>query len=202
MEEGKESWVDWFLSQKCNQCFIKIDHSFITDNFNVYGLRQKVPRFKEAIAMICGPYYETDDEDLVYQATRLYGLLHARFITTVNGLEKMKAKYISGSFQNCPRFLCEGFQCLPYGCSEVEGEGTLKMYCPNCGDVYDPCASYFNKIDGAYFGPSWVHIFLQHVPRFVPKAPPRVYVPRIFGFKLSKQAGLPNKEDEEDQHEE
>ena len=61
------------------------------------------------------------------------------------------------------------------------------MYCPNCGDVYDPESSDLNQIDGSYFGPSWVHIFVQEHSDIVPSSPPRVYVPRVFGFKLTKK---------------
>ena len=191
------SWVDWLLSQKLYRCFCKIDMSYISDSFNCYGLRQKVPRFREALTMIKGDYEETDDEDLIDQATRLYGLLHVRFITTVNGMQKMQAKYQSGAFQRCPRFLCNGCECLPYGCSEVEGEGSLKMFCPNCGDVYDPDSPDLNKIDGAYFGPSWVHIFMQQHSEVVPHSPPRVYVPRVFGFKLTKKNEIEDNEEGE-----
>ena len=65
--------------------------SFISDSFNTYGLRAKVPRFKEALQMIKGDFENTEDEDLIDQATRLYGLIHARYIITTDGMKRMKS---------------------------------------------------------------------------------------------------------------
>ncbi len=44
-------------------------------------------------------------------------------------------------------------------------------------------------VDGAYFGTSFPHMFLQTYPEFVPQqgAPP--YVPRIYGFRIYGQRG-------------
>ena len=39
-------------------------------------------------------------------------------------------------------------------------------------------------IDGACFGNSWVHLFLQKYPEIVPKQNPEKYVPRLFGYQL------------------
>lgn len=186
MSEG-QNFVDWLLSVRRFRCFARIERTYLNDSFNFYGLRQKIPRYKEALALLREESLDFHDDELIEQTIRLYGLVHARYIGSIDGMEKMHNKYTAGHFQRCPRVLCNGCSCLPYGCSEVEGEGSLKMYCPNCGDVYDPENSEFNSIDGAYFGPSWVHIITQQYEDMVPDSPPRPYVPRIFGFRLSRE---------------
>jgi casein kinase II subunit beta len=75
--------------------------------------------------------------------------------------------------------------CLPYGVSEVLGRHTVKFFCPGCNDIYNATLPEFADWDGAYFGPNWVHVFLQkHKSVVIPKDPPRAYVPKIFGFRL------------------
>ena len=56
-----------------------------------------------------------DSEDLndpqfleIYQsAMDLYGVIHARYILSPHGLNKMREKYQQGAFGTCPRVLCE-----------------------------------------------------------------------------------------------
>lgn len=187
-------WVDWFISQKENKCFCKIDTAFMNDHFNLYGLRAKLSNFREAIHTIRSEFDPNEEEEDHSEAIKLYGLLHARYIITVEGMAKMYKKYSAGDFQRCPRVLCNGTECLPYGCSEIENEGTLKFYCPNCGDVYEPERSIYRNIDGAYFGPSWVHIFTQQYSDITPPTDPVKYVPRVFGFKVRQQEDSDNEE--------
>lgn len=122
------------------------------------------------------------------EAIDLYGLIHARYILTPKGLAMMREKLLACHFGSCPRVLCQGQSVLPIGMSENLKYSRVKCYCPKCQDVYVPkkrCAD----VDGAYFGCSFPHIFLQTYPDLVPKDAPNVYVPRIFGFKIFKQKG-------------
>lgn len=50
---------------------------------------------------------------------------------------------------------------------------TVKLYCPNCGDIYSPPSSKYAEVDGAFFGTSFAPLFFQTYPELlsVPFAP-------------------------------
>ena len=109
-----------------------------------------------------------DSEDLndpnfleLYQsAMDLYGIIHARYILSPHGLNKMREKFLQGAFGTCPRVLCERQHVLPIGVSEELSTSRVKVYCPRCVDVYLPRQKQLD-IDGAYFGASFPHVFLK-----------------------------------------
>ena len=75
----------------------------------------------------------------IYQsAMDLYGVIHARFILSPHGLNKMREKFLQGAFGTCPRVLCERQHVLPIGVSEELSTSRVKVYCPRCVDVYLP----------------------------------------------------------------
>jgi casein kinase II subunit beta len=90
---------------------------------------------------------------------------------------------------------------LPVGQSDLPRQSTVKLYCPRCQDLYFPKFSKHAKIDGAYFGTTFPHMFQQIYPEMIPARPRYSYVPRIFGFKVHKssrdvlQAKAPTKEE-------
>ena len=90
----------------------------------------------------------------------LYGLIHSRFIISSRGLHMMRAKYLNGVFGACPRVLCDRQLVLPLGMSEDLSISRVKVYCPKCEEVYVPRIKFVD-IDGAYFGCSFPHIYLQ-----------------------------------------
>ena len=97
----------------------------------------------------------------VYQeATDIYGLIHARFIVTPKGLSLMRDKYAKGVFGVRPRVLCERRHMLPVGMSEDIRTSRVKVYCPQCQEVYLP-KKKCHDIDGAYFGCSFPNILLM-----------------------------------------
>lgn len=49
----------------------------------------------------------------------------------------------------------------------------------------DTSFSYFL---GAHFGTTFPHLLFQSFPELVPRAPTKIYVPRIFGFRVSERA--------------
>ncbi len=125
----------------------------------------------------------------------LYGLIHARFIISSRGLHIMRAKFLNGVFGACPRVLCDRQLVLPVGMSEDLSISRVKVFCPKCEEVYVPRIKFVD-IDGAYFGCSFPHIFLQTFPELIPQNKPNKYISRIYGFKLygkrgSKYEGLP-----------
>ena len=69
----------------------------------------------------------------------LYGLIHARFILTSEGLQMMKDKYSKNEFGVCPRILCNRQSVLPIGKYEDLSIARVKVYCPKCKDIYESC---------------------------------------------------------------
>ena len=63
---------------------------------------------------------------------------------------------------------------------------TTKIYCCRCEDIYYPRSSRQANVDGAYFGTTFCHLFLQSYWELQPQPPASVYVPRIFGFKIHR----------------
>ena len=47
----------------------------------------------------------------------------------------------------------------------------------------------FVDVDGAYFGCSFPHIFLQTFPDCIPKEKPEMYIPKIYGFTIFGKKG-------------
>ena len=88
----EESWIQWFCNLTGNHLFCVVDKSFIEDSFNLFGLKQYIPKdYNKALDIILdklGPP-DSDSEDLSRSTTLLYGLIHARYIITIRGLEMM-----------------------------------------------------------------------------------------------------------------
>jgi hypothetical protein len=53
---------------------------------------------------------------------------------------------------------------LPVGLSDTLRTSRVKVFCPKCEEVYMPKQKSIN-IDGAYFGTSFPHSFLQVLPQ-------------------------------------
>ena len=81
------------------------------DRFNLYGLKEIIgPLYGEAMSMILG--YAPSEKQLSDPTQRihkvldtarvLYGLIHARYILTAQGLQDMKAKYKASGLQKNP----------------------------------------------------------------------------------------------------
>jgi len=182
-----------------------------------------VPFWKEALEMVLDVEPEdtlkVPDVSLVEaSAELLYGLVHQRYILTRAGLQAMVEKYDTGQFGSCPRVFCVGCHVVPCGRSDMPGLDTVKLYCPNCHDIYTPPSSRFQGVDGAFFGTTFAHLFFQTYRELAPaayvtpnapapntqvvktaspkqgpyngqKAPAiRVYFPKIYGFRVSERA--------------
>ncbi|KAF9268037.1 hypothetical protein L218DRAFT_591403 [Marasmius fiardii PR-910] len=233
------TWISWFCSLPGHEYFCEVTEDFIEDDFNLTGLNTMVPFWKEAMEMVLD--VEPDEEAtkipdvsiVESSAEMLYGLVHQRYILTRVGLQAMVDKYEAGIFGSCPRVYCVGCNVVPCGRSDLPGLDTVKLFCPNCNDIYTPPSSRFQGVDGAFFGTTFAHLFFQTYKELAPapfwKAPasttalaaasssPRssngsvsrggstqfenpnphggqkraagyVYVPRIYGFKVSERA--------------
>ena len=91
-------------------------------------------------------------------------------------------------FGICPRLLCDKQEVVPIGMDEELSISRVKVYCPKCEDVYLPRMKFVD-IDGAYFGKSFPIIFFQTFPELVPDEAKKLYIPKIFGFKIFGQVG-------------
>lgn len=82
-----------FVSSRGNEYFCEIDEDYLTDRFNLTGLNTEVPYYQYALDLVTDVFDLDADDDLREQieksARHLYGLVHARYITTTRGLAKM-----------------------------------------------------------------------------------------------------------------
>lgn len=193
--DNSPRWIEWFLQQPRGKFFVRISEEYISNSFNYYGIRQKVNTFSAALELILKSYVQPVHADMTLasqavvveqQAETLYGLLHARYILTEEGLQKMYEKYKSGDFPKCPRKLCNHFQCVPYGISNDMNEYPVTIFCPCCKEVYNINNAEFQKVDGAFFGNSWVHIFLAKYHELFDGLEAKKPTPTIYGFRISQ----------------
>ncbi|ODN77296.1 casein kinase II subunit beta [Cryptococcus wingfieldii CBS 7118] len=177
------TWINWYTSLTGHDYFCEAHEEFIEDDFNLTGLQSMVPFWREALDMVLDVEPEEDsskipDVSIVESSAELlYGLVHQRFILTKAGLSAMVEKYDLAHFGACPRVFCNATPVLPCGRSDMPGIDTVKLYCPNCGDMYTPPSSKYQNVDGAFFGTSFAPLFFQTYPElhsapFVSPPPP------------------------------
>jgi len=101
-------------------------------------------------------------------------------------------KFENGDFGYCPRYYCRGTPLLPCATADEPGIDTIRMYCANCRDLYQPPSSRFNNLDGAFFGTTFAHLFIQQFPDVakVSREGFRVYEAKIFGFRVNERATI------------
>lgn len=162
---GIVPWIVQFCALPDNSWLVPVDREWIGDWFNQYGIDSQFADFQMCIEMITDAHLDpqwkelTDEQvrELHLHAAKVYGLMHARWITQPKGLQQMKKKYESAAFGRCPRYLCKGTHLLPVGLNFALRKHRAKLFCPQCNDVYTPQNV---SIDGAYFGAAFPHIFL------------------------------------------
>ncbi|KAG8759594.1 casein kinase 2 regulatory subunit [Ceratobasidium sp. 423] len=181
------TWITWFCSLPGHEYFCEVGEDFIEDDFNLTGLNGLVPFWREAMEMVL----DVEPEDALKipdvsivesSAELLYGLVHQRYILTRPGLQAMVEKYEAGHFGTCPRVFCNSCHVVPCGRSDLPGLETVKLYCPNCNDIYSPPSSRFQGVDGAFFGTTFPHLLFQTYRElapapFSPTAPPVDAIP-------------------------
>lgn len=197
-----------FCAKRGNEYFCEIPEDFLVDKFNLTGLGLENPKLAAAynlvlddfrtcrISYYCNINYfvvgSVDEQggipaELESTAPKVYGLIHARYIQTPQGIAQMHKKYINGVFGCCPRVLCQNQGLLPIGLSDKPGVDSVKLYCMCCEDIYLPKSSAHNNIDGAYFGTSFPQLYILSNKIVLPPYEERVmkFVPKIFGFRLA-----------------
>lgn len=166
-KEG-ENWIDTFLCQPGSEWFCQISESYLNDGFNLYGLESHKNHGKLAYKQLLGSKdssdsFDSDSEDEIEKETeQLYGLIHARYIFSEEGLNQMIKKFKDGVFGTCPRFACNGTHLLPIGLSDKPNKSNVKLYCCNCRQLYNPDEMH-ESIDGAYFTKSFPQYLLMEL---------------------------------------
>ena len=89
-------WISWFLSSKGNEYFCEVDEDYILDRFNLTGLNAEVQHYPQALDLVTDAMEEEMDQEtrdhIEAQGRLLYGLVHARYISTSRGLAKMVSR--------------------------------------------------------------------------------------------------------------
>merc|ERR1712150_27919 len=164
-------------SLKGNEMFCEVSVDYICDRFNLtglreafsYGLIEAFAYYDQALGLISDHEQnmrlsEDESRSVQTEGERLYGMIHARYILTTQGLHTMLDKYRQCHFGRCPRVMCQGQPCLPVGIADTIGQEPVKLYCPGCEDVYKPESSRYAFIDGAFFGTTFPHLFFLTFP--------------------------------------
>lgn len=188
-----ESWVSGFCSMVGHEYFCEVSEEFIDDDFNLTGLASLVPHYREALELIADlepeePLKLPSIPLIEQSAELLYGLIHARYIISRQGLQDMAKKYEYQHFGLCPRYYCEGTALLPIGRHDLPGFETVRLYCPCCMDIYIPPNSRYMNIDGAFFGTSFASLFLKTFPEIeesCKRMRQNQFELKIYGFKIS-----------------
>ncbi|EAY12950.1 Casein kinase II regulatory subunit family protein [Trichomonas vaginalis G3] len=162
------SWIDNFLCQPGSEWFCQIPEAYLNDGFNLYGLESSECHGKLAYKQLLGgtdssDSFDSDSEDEIEKETEhLYGLIHARFIFSEEGLFQMIKKFREGVFGLCPRLSCNGTHLLPIGLNDKPNKSNVKLYCFKCQQLYNPDAVH-EMIDGAYFTRSFPQYLLMEL---------------------------------------
>ena len=160
-----KDWKSYYLSK--NPWLCDIPNDFILDSFNIYGLctefeeKTKCRSFQLCLDVITRKLKLDLAQmgDIVNYIPVVYGMIHNRFLLTQDGMSKIEEKYNASVFGVCPRIYCRMEKLLPIGLSSELGKSKVKVFCPCCREVYEPSTKV--DLDGAYFGPNMVHIFMD-----------------------------------------
>lgn len=123
----------------------------------------------------------------------MYGLMHARYINSNEGLAIVYGKFLQGAYGQCPRALCDNQNMVPTGMSDKLRCSRVKVFCCKCEEAYVPAILNQPRsiaLDGAYFGTSIAHTFFATYTKSI-TLPPKVYFyePKIYGFKVAGKCG-------------
>ena len=174
-------WENTFFSNPSNQILARIDLDFLMKEMDSPEIKEKIPNFEDGKNCIL----KTGEKQDQTAAINIYGLIHAKYLETQDGINQMITKYQDHLFKTCPRVVCQKTFCFPIGISDDISINTVKMYCPKCQEIYNVNDGSFSVIDGAFFGTHWISKLIELNPQIHSNEPPNQnYIPRIFGFKI------------------
>lgn len=93
--DDENTWISWYVGLRGNDYFCEVDEEFIQDDFNLSGLSTMVPYYENALDLILDvdipldSLSEEEQEVVETSAEVLYGLIHARFVLSTRGMQKM-----------------------------------------------------------------------------------------------------------------
>lgn len=218
-EDEDIPWIQLFVESFGHDYFVPVAQDFIEDDFNLTGLLLQVPYYREALMTILDYQVDTAEDHSVstktsasatkqsansaaktelpnkallsHSADLLYGLIHARYITSKQGLTAMASKFERNEFGSCPRFYCDGMHLIPVGSTDIPGQETVRLYCPCCNDIYLPASLRYLNIDGAFFGTTFPGLLVKMFPEIenqcrirIEKSNKADYGLKLFGFKI------------------
>ena len=177
-------FVDWFMKQRGNEAYVRVEDEYLQDDFNLTGLSDLVPVYDSALNMILDCEDSESESSLVEEsAQELYGLAHARFLMSTKGQVALGKKFESGVYGTCPNSLCGDQKVLPVG-SDIPKQTKARVYCPVCCEIYIPRKARLDKIDGAHFGSSAALVWFMNNAQSINRLDEDgEYTPAIFGFK-------------------
>lgn len=176
----ESSWIGDFCALKGNDIFCRVNEDFILDHFNATGLCERVPMYEKATDRILGfdnvssESQNKRNEDAIIErcARQLYGLWHARYVLSSQGIADVREKYEMGIYGICPRWRCNNARMLPVAITDIQRMNGVKLYCPACCEVFEPNSNHHQVIDGAYFGTGLPHMFFMAYPELRPESSP------------------------------
>lgn len=186
--DGLQNWKQDFLGRRENQWLCDIPDEFIQDKFNIYGLQDEIKDISICCEIIQGKLNtsalpKSCEREITKNLPIVYGLIHARYILSPDGLEDVKEKFLKSEYGFCPRLNCNNTPLLPIGLSSKLNVSPVKAFCYCCREIYEPKPA--NKLDGAFFGPNMAHVFIDEMKKN-DKLKPIMFVPfhhTAFGFR-------------------
>ena len=129
-------WITEWCTDARNTFLVEVPHTYIYDNFNLFGLQAAVPSYESALSRILDEDDSLDgiaeDDEVESSAELLYGMIHSRYLTTSAGLKTLREKVKHCEYGTCPRILCPNQPLIPCGLTENFGQQTVRVYCPRC----------------------------------------------------------------------
>lgn len=195
---NSEDWIHAFCLQGKTQdhkdqqsWFCEIDPSFFDEELVQINKKEDKVWIDNAIELIGEKYKQENgrispegEMKLQCLAEHIYGLFHAKYILTEEGLKKMREKFLAKHWGTCPRYYCYHNPVLPYGQDDRPGVHCAQVYCPVCSEVYDSSDKRAKEIDGAYFGPTFALMFCKFFPELSSSEKPKQTL-RIHGFQIA-----------------